>query len=149
MKCPFCGCETTKVVDKRDNREDSSTRRRRQCLRCSKRFTTYERIEKIDVSIVKKDGSLERFDNSKIIKGIRKSVDEEVISCDEVDMFAEEIERYVLNSEEPVKSHDIGLMVLDWLKSKDPLSYIRFASVYKKFDDLEDIEAEIQGLKNK
>ena len=113
-----------------------------------KRFTTYERVEKFDISIIKKDGSLERFDSSKIVKGIRKAVDEERVTCDDVDLFAEELERYVLNSEEPVKSHDIGLMVLEWLKSKDPLSYIRFASVYKKFDDLEDIEAEIKSLKN-
>jgi transcriptional repressor NrdR len=148
MKCPFCACEATKVVDKRDNREDSSTRRRRQCLRCGKRFTTYERVEKFDVSIIKRDGSLEKFNSSKIVKGIRKAVDEERVTCEEVDLFAEEVERYVLNSEEPVKSLEIGLMVLDWLKSKDPLSYIRFASVYKKFDDLEDIEAEIKSLKN-
>ncbi len=149
MRCPFCACDATKVIDKRDNREDSSTRRRRQCLRCGKRFTTYERIEKFDISIVKKDGSLERFDISKITKGINKSTDNDRISKEDIDLFAEEIERYVLNSEEPVNSHDIGLMVLDWLKSKDPLAYIRFASVYKSFDTIEDIELEIKNLKNK
>ena len=131
MRCPFCSCDTTKVVDKRDNREDSSTRRRRQCLRCGKRFTTYERIEKMDVSILKKDGSLEIFDVSKIVKGIKKAINENTISPEEVEDFAEGVERYVINSEEPVTSKEIGKMILDWLKTKDPLAYIRFASVYK------------------
>jgi transcriptional repressor NrdR len=148
MKCPFCDCEATKVVDKRDNRDDSSTRRRRQCLRCSKRFTTYERVEKADVSIVKKDGSLEKFDTNKIKKGIKKAVDESKISDDDIDVFVEEIEKYVLNSEEPVKSKEIGLMILDWLRNKDTLAYIRFASVYKSFKGVGDIKNEIKQLEN-
>lgn len=146
MRCPFCACDTTKVVDKRDNREDSSTRRRRQCLRCGKRFTTYERIEKMDVSILKKDGSLETFDVSKIVKGIKKAINENTISSQEVEDFAEGVERYVINSEEPVTSKEIGRMILDWLKTKDPLAYIRFASVYKEFKDLRDIKEEIDNL---
>ena len=146
MRCPFCACDTTKVVDKRDNREDSSTRRRRQCLRCGKRFTTYERIEKMDVSILKKDGSLETFDVSKIVKGIKKAINENTISLEEVEDFAEGVERYVINSEEPVTSKEIGKMILDWLKTKDPLAYIRFASVYKEFKDLKDIREEIDKL---
>lgn len=146
MRCPFCACDTTKVVDKRDNREDSSTRRRRQCLRCGKRFTTYERIEKMDVSILKKDGSLETFDINKIVKGIKKAINENTISSQEVEDFAEGVERYVINSEEPVTSKEIGKMILDWLKTKDPLAYIRFASVYKEFKDLRDIKEEIDNL---
>lgn len=146
MRCPFCACDTTKVVDKRDNREDSSTRRRRQCLRCGKRFTTYERIEKVDVSIMKKDGSLETFEITKITKGIKKAVNESIVSTQEIDDFAEEVERYVLNSEDPVSSREIGRMILDWLKGKDQLAYIRFASVYKDFKDLDDIKKEIDSL---
>ncbi len=146
MRCPFCACDTTKVVDKRDNREDSSTRRRRQCLRCGKRFTTYERIEKMDVSILKKDGSLETFDINKIIKGIKKAINENTVSAHEVEDFAEQVERYVINSEEPVSSRVIGGMILEWLKTKDQLSYIRFASVYKEFKDLDDIKEEINKL---
>ena len=146
MRCPFCACDATKVVDKRDNREDSSTRRRRQCLRCGKRFTTYERIEKMDVSIVKKDGSLEVFDINKIIKGIKKAVNENDVSKEAIEDFAEEIERYVINSEDPVSSKEIGTMILDWLKHKDQLAYIRFASVYKEFKDLDDIKEEINKL---
>jgi transcriptional repressor NrdR len=146
MKCPFCGCEATKVVDKRDNRDDSSTRRRRQCLRCGRRYTTYERIENIDVSILKKDGSLEKFDQQKIIKGIRKAVDEHKISLEDIESFAEDIERQVINSEEPMSSKEIGLKILDWLRDKDPMAYIRFASVYKGFNGLEEIKEEIKNL---
>jgi transcriptional repressor NrdR len=146
MRCPFCACDTTKVVDKRDNREDSSTRRRRQCLRCGKRFTTYERIEKMDVSILKKDGSLETFDINKIVKGVKKAINESTISIAEVEDFAEQVERIVINSEEPVTSKEIGRMILEWLKTKDQLAYIRFASVYKEFKNLDDIKEEISTL---
>jgi transcriptional repressor NrdR len=147
MKCPFCESEETKVVDKRDNRDDSSTRRRRQCLRCTKRFTTYERIEKADLSIQKKDGSLEIFDVEKIKKGIKKAVDEDKIADEDINSFVEEIERYVLNSKDTVQSKEIGLMTLEWLRDKDPLAYIRFASVYKEFKSLDDIKKEIDDLK--
>lgn len=146
MKCPFCECDNTKVVDKRDNRDDGTTRRRRQCLRCGKRFTTYERIENIDVNILKKDGSLERFDTQKIIKSLKKAINDESISPLDVDDFAQEIERLVLNSEETISTKDIGVLILDWLKQKDPLAYIRFASVYKEFKGIEDIKDEIHNL---
>ena len=139
MKCPFCECENTKVVDKRDNRDDGTTRRRRQCLRCGKRFTPYERI-------LKKDGSLERFDTQKIIKSLKKAINDESISPLDVDDFAQEIERLVLNSEETISTKDIGVLILDWLKQRDPLAYIRFASVYKEFKGLEDIKDEIRNL---
>ncbi|MDD4381868.1 MAG: transcriptional regulator NrdR [Candidatus Dojkabacteria bacterium] len=148
MRCPFCSCDNTKVVDKRDNREDSLTRRRRQCLRCGKRFTTYEKVEKMDISIIKKDGSLERFDIEKVVKGLKRAVNPNIISEDDIYLFAEEVERYVLNSEEAVTSRDIGLMILEWLREKDPLAYIRFASVYKEFKSLDDIKKEIDTLEN-
>lgn len=148
MKCPFCECEITKVVDKRDNNEDMSTRRRRQCLRCGKRFTTYERMEDLDLNVVKKDGSLEKFDIQKIIKGVKKSLNHEEIDNEEIQDFAEEIEREALNSEEPISTQDIGLKILEWLKKKDKLAYIRFASVYKKFETLEDVKQEINNLEN-
>ncbi len=146
MKCPFCDSEITKVVDKRDNKEDKSTRRRRQCLRCAKRFTTYERIESLDVSVIKKDGSLEKFDSQKVIKGIKKAVNEEKVSDEDIELFAEEIEKLVLNSEEAITTKEIGLKTLAWLKERDPLAYIRFASVYKEFKNLEDIKKEIKEL---
>ncbi len=148
MKCPFCECQITKVVDKRDNNEENSTRRRRQCLRCNKRFTTYERLEKLDISVEKKDGSLEKFDIQKVVKGIKKAVDLDKVTEEEISLFAEEIERFVFNSEEIVKTKDIGLKTLKWLKDKDPLAYIRFASVYKEFENLDDIKKEIRELEN-
>ncbi len=148
MKCPYCECETTKVVDKRDNNEDMSTRRRRQCLRCGKRFTTYERMEGLDVSILKKDGSLEKFDAQKIVKGIKKAVNEDLISDSEIEEFTEEVEKLVLNSPEPISTREIGLRILEWLKQKDTLAYIRFASVYKQFKSIDDIKDEIQNLEN-
>lgn len=146
MKCPFCDSEATKVIDKRDNRDDSSTRRRRQCLRCSKRFTTYERIEKVDIDILKKDGSLQKFDTEKIRRGLTKAVDKEKISTEDIESFVDEVERYVLNSEEIVSTKQIGLMVLKWLKTRDTLAYIRFASVYKGFKTLEEIKEEIEKI---
>ena len=148
MKCPFCECEITKVVDKRDNNEDRSIRRRRQCLRCGKRFTTYERLESLEVNVIKKDGSLEKFDSEKIVKGIKKALNHEHVKEEEIRDFAEEIERIALNSEEPLSTNEIGLKTLDWLKGKDKLAYIRFASVYKKFETLEDVRKEIDSIEN-
>lgn len=148
MKCPFCECEITKVVDKRDNNEDRSTRRRRQCLRCGKRFTTYERLESLEVNVIKKDGSLEKFDSEKIVKGIKKALNHEHVKEEEIRDFAEEIERIALNSEEPLSTNEIGLKTLDWLREKDKLAYIRFASVYKKFETLEDVRKEIDSIEN-
>ena len=148
MKCPLCECEITKVVDKRDNNEDRSTRRRRQCLRCGKRFTTYERLESLEVNVIKKDGSLEKFDSEKIVKGIKKALNHEHVKEEEIRDFAEEIERIALNSEEPLSTNEIGLKTLDWLKGRDKLAYIRFASVYKKFETLEDVRKEIDSIEN-
>jgi transcriptional repressor NrdR len=146
MKCPYCACTTSKVVDKRDNNEDHSTRRRRQCLRCGRRYTTYERIEKIDISILKKDGSLERFDVEKLRKGILKSIDKEKISQNELDDFCEGIARKVMVSSQPVSTTEIGALVLEWLKGLDPLAYMRFASVYKNFETVSDLKKEIENL---
>jgi transcriptional repressor NrdR len=100
----------------------------------------------MDVSIVKKDGSLEIFDVNKIVKGVRKAINENIVSAQEVEDFAEEVERYVINSEDPVSSKEIGHMILEWLRHKDPLAYIRFASVYKEFKDLNDVKDEINSL---
>jgi len=100
----------------------------------------------MDISIVKKDGSLEKFDVEKIIKGIKRAINQHSIPDSDIYSFAEDIERYVFNSEDPVSSREIGLMILNWLREKDPLAYIRFASVYKDFKDLNDIKDEISDL---
>lgn len=146
MKCPYCGCTTSKVVDKRDNNEDGTTRRRRQCLRCGRRYTTYERIEKVDISIEKKDGSLENFDCEKLKKGILKAVDKKRIPLEDIEDFCEEVERRVLTSPQPLTSIEIGNIVLNWLRTKDPLAYMRFASVYKDFESIKDFKEELQNV---
>jgi len=146
MKCPYCGCTTSKVVDKRDNNEEGTTRRRRQCLRCGRRYTTYEKIEKVDISIVKKDGSLETFNCEKLKKGIMKAIDQKRISEEEIDEFCEEVKRKVLTNPESLTSTKIGNMVLDWLKNKDPLAYMRFASIYKNFESIKDFKNELENI---
>ncbi|MCK9415258.1 MAG: transcriptional regulator NrdR [Candidatus Dojkabacteria bacterium] len=146
MKCPYCGCTTSKVVDKRDNNEEGTTRRRRQCLRCGRRYTTYERIEKVDVSIVKKDGSLEKFDCEKLKKGIMKAVQKDKIPEEAIEEFCEEVERRVLTNPHPLTSIEIGEMVLIWLRTKDPLAYIRFASIYKNFESIKDFKEELDNI---
>lgn len=146
MRCPYCSSTTSKVVDKRDNSDDFSTRRRRQCLRCGRRFTTYERIEKVEVVVIKKDGSFENFDCEKLRKGIKKAIDMEKISEREIDEFCEMVTRKAMTSSNPITTTEIGNMVLDWLKSLDPLAYMRFASVYKDFESVKDLKKEIDTL---
>jgi len=146
MKCPYCACTTSKVVDKRDNNEEGTTRRRRQCLRCGRRYTTYERIEKIDISIEKRDGSLENFDIEKLKKGILKAVDTEKIPMPEIEEFCEDVERQVTTSPQPLTSTQVGNLVLVWLKTKDPLAYMRFASVYRNFESISDFKKELEKI---
>ena len=146
MRCPYCSSTATKVVDKRDNSDDFSTRRRRQCLRCGRRFTTYERIEKVEVVVIKKDGSFENFDCEKLRKGIKKAIDMEKISEREIDEFCDTVTRKVMTSSNPITTVEIGNMVLDWLKTLDPLAYMRFASVYKDFNSVKDLKKEIDTL---
>jgi len=146
MRCPYCSSTASKVVDKRDNSDDFSTRRRRQCLRCGRRFTTYERIEKVEVVVIKKDGSFENFDCDKLRKGIKKAIDMEKISEREIDEFCDTVTRKVMTSSNPITTVEIGNMVLDWLKTLDPLAYMRFASVYKDFNSVKDLKKEIDTL---
>lgn len=146
MRCPFCASTTSKVVDKRDNSDDLSTRRRRQCLRCGRRYTTYERIEKVEVVIIKKDGSFENFDCEKLRKGIKKAVDIEKVSEREIDEFCDSVTRKVMTSNNPISTTEIGNMVLDWLKALDPLAYMRFASVYRNFESVNDLKKELENL---
>ena len=146
MKCPYCGCATSKVVDKRDNNDDGTTRRRRQCLRCGRRYTTYERIEKVDATIEKRDGSLENYDIQKIKKGIMKAIDISKIPEEDIDMFCEDVERQVITSPQPLTSAQVGNLVLTWLRTKDPLAYMRFASVYKDFESIKDFKKELDNI---
>lgn len=148
MKCPYCNSKETKVVDKRDNVHDGTTRRRRECLKCSKRFTTYERIENIDLNIRKKDGCVEAFNRTKLRKGILKAVRKDEISEESLNEIMDSIEMDLLSKESTVvDSSEIGVLVLNRFKKINPVVYMRFASVYKGFNSLEDFEKEISELK--
>lgn len=147
MRCPYCGSSETKVIDKRDNLHDSTTRRRRECMSCTKRFTTYERIENIDLNVIKKDGSVESFNREKLAKGIFKALRKDEISDTTINEIIEEIEMDLLSRKSTViRSTDIGKLVLKKLKGISPVAYMRFASVYKEFSSLQDFKEELKEL---
>jgi transcriptional repressor NrdR len=146
MKCPFCGKEDTKVVDKRDS-EEGITRRRRECISCEKRFTTYERVETTPLIVVKKDGRRAQFDRSKIMGGMLKACEKRPISPDVIEKAINEIESELRNEEtNEIPASKIGELVIKKLKKIDKVAYIRFASVYKEFTDLEQFEKELKAL---
>ncbi len=149
MKCPYCSGNESKVIDKRDAPEAGHIRRRRECLnpRCGKRFTTYERVEQLDLTIVKKDGRRERFDRSKLLAGVLKACEKRPIPRENIEKLIDDIEaslRAYPSTE--IESKDIGEMVVRKLRSMDKVAYIRFASVYKEFDDLDSFKEELEKL---
>ena len=147
MKCAYCESEETKVVDKREPQDASVTRRRRECLRCKKRFTTYERVEEFELTIVKKDGRREQFNREKLKVGITKACEKRQISIEQIDGVVDEIEANLrrLDSQE-VRSKHIGELVMKKLKKLDKIAYIRFAAVYREIEDIESFEKEIRKL---
>jgi len=137
MRCLYCGCEDSKVIDSRSTDDNNSIRRRRECLNCGKRFTTYETIEITPVMVVKNDGTREPFDPAKVKRGIVKSCEKRPVSMAQIDAIVADIQKQVANSlEQEVSSIDIGEMVMRQLKDLDEVSYVRFASVYKQFKDM-------------
>lgn len=147
MFCPFCSCEDTKVVDKRDNNETGVTRRRRECLNCQKRFTTYERIANIVINVKKRDGRLQEFDREKLKRGIMKAVKKRNLGEDTIDELVTDIEQSLMNKDnQEVTSVEIGEMVLRGLNKLDKLGALLFAAVYKEFRTLADVEAELDRL---
>jgi len=147
MKCPYCLSDETKVVDKRETNESEVTRRRRECLKCENRFTTYERIEMADLMVVKKDGRREAFDRDKIKKGIVSAFQKRGVSAEQIDAMISDIELKVKGKGAPeIQSKFIGGLVMNRLKRVDPVAYIRFASVYKSFDDLSAFAEEIKKI---
>ena len=137
MKCPFCGQEDTKVIDSRPADDNCSIRRRRQCEKCKKRFTTYEKIETIPLVVIKKDNTREPYDRSKIEAGIFRSCHKRPVSVEEINKLIDEIENEIFNLEQrEVKSSDIGEIVMDKLKNFEAVAYVRFASVYREFKDV-------------
>ncbi|NLW22083.1 MAG: transcriptional repressor NrdR [Tissierellia bacterium] len=150
MKCPFCDYYETKVVDSRPTDEGQAIRRGRECVQCSKRFTTYEKIEKIPLIIVKKDGNRQAYDRNKILNGILKACEKRPVPLNTIEKAVDEIERALYNSmEKEITSQQIGEMVMDKLKEIDEVSYVRFASVYRQFKDINNFAEELNKLLNK
>jgi transcriptional repressor NrdR len=147
LKCPYCGFEESKVVDSRSTEDDMSIRRRRECLKCSKRYTTYEKIEDIPMLVIKKDSSREYFDKSKIINGLIKACQKRPVSRAQIDAIASEVEKNISNKMiSEIKSEYIGEMIMESLKNIDEVSYVRFASVYRQFKDVNTFMEEIKKL---
>lgn len=147
MKCPFCSHNETKVLDSRPTEDNTSIRRRRECLSCQKRFTTYENVEDIPVYVIKKDGSREAFNKRKIMSGILKSCEKRPVSLGEIENIVDDIEKQVYNTmEQEFNSNDIGQLVMDKLKKVDDVAYVRFASVYKQFKDINTFIDELQKI---
>lgn len=147
MKCPFCGEENTKVIDSRPADDNSSIRRRRQCEKCDKRFTTYEKLETIPLVVIKKDQTREPYDRSKIERGLFRSCTKLPISVDQIGQMVDEIETEIFNlGEKEVSSQHIGEIVMKRLKGLDPVAYVRFASIYREFKDVNTFMDEIKKI---
>lgn len=147
MKCPYCGAKETEVVETRDSEDLETIRRRRSCLKCEKRFTTYERIENINLTVIKKDGKREQFDRDKLRNGIARSSEKTKVKADDIDRIVTEVERELRGADSTeVESKKIGQLVAARLKKIDKIAYIRFSSVFKRFVDIEDFEKEVKKL---
>ncbi len=147
MKCPFCSYEESKVVDSRSTDDNTTIRRRRECLKCNKRYTTYEKIEDFPILVVKKDLTRENFNKEKIINGLIIACQKRQISRKQMEEIACEIEKNISNSMvTEIPSKDIGEMVMEKLKEIDEISYVRFASVYRQFKDINTFLEEIKNL---
>ena len=147
MRCPFCGYLDDKVVDSSEGRVGDLIRRRRECLKCERRFTTYERIDEIPYMIVKKDGRREKFDRQKLLQGLLKACEKRPVAVQKLEALVEETERFVLESPNRERStQEIGAMLMQRLKKLDKVAYVRFASVYMDFKDVKEFMSELKGL---
>jgi transcriptional repressor NrdR len=147
MKCPFCGFMDDKVIDSRVGRDGDIIRRRRECLKCERRFTTYERVEDVLPMVVKKDGRREPFDRSKILLGIKKACEKRPISVQDVEKVVDEIEAsFSEASDREIKSTEIGERVMNRLRDLDEVAYVRFASVYRSFKDINEFMSELKDI---
>jgi len=147
MKCPFCGELDNKVIDSRLGKDSLSIRRRRECLECGRRFTTYERVEEIQPLVIKKDGRREPFDREKIREGMLKATQKRPVSVETIDAFIDSLERYFQETnQKEIPSSEIGERVIAALQNMDEVAYVRFASVYRQFKDLDDFVKELKDL---
>ena len=150
MRCPYCNFPESKVIDSRPTDESNSIRRRRECLSCGKRFTTYETVESVPLVVVKKDGSRQAFDRNKILNGLVKACEKRPVSMEVLEKNVSEIEQKLLNSmDREVPSERVGELVMDALKEVDQVAYVRFASVYRQFKDIDSFMAELNKLLGK
>ena len=149
MKCPYCGYKESKVVDSRPAEEGSSIRRRRECLSCEKRFTTYETVESLPMVVIKKDGSRQSFDKSKLINGMVRACDKRKVPLPVLEKIADEIEQELQSAlEREITTEQVGEMVMKRLKDVDEVAYVRFASVYRQFKDIDTFMQELTKLLN-
>ena len=147
MKCPYCGFKESKVVDSRPAEEGNSIRRRRECLSCSKRFTTYETVESLPMVLVKRDGSRQTFDRRKLVNGMLRACEKRPVSVAQLEKLGEEIEQELQNSlEREISTEHVGELVMDKLKGVDEVAYVRFASVYRQFKDINTFMRELNKL---
>ena len=147
MRCPYCSYSESKVIDSRPAEEGTTIRRRRECLSCGKRFTTYEIMERLPLLVIKRDGSRQSFDRMKVINGMVKACEKRPVSADEIERVADEIEQELQSSlEREVSSTQIGEMIMDRLKDLDQVAYVRFASVYRQFKDINTFRDELNKL---
>ncbi|MGI1691152.1 transcriptional regulator NrdR [Thermoanaerobacter uzonensis] len=147
MKCPYCGYPDSKVIDSRPTDDNTSIRRRRECLKCGKRFTTYEKVEQLPILVIKKDNSREVYDRDKILKGMIKACEKRPVSIKVLEEITDEIDKKIINSmEREITSTEIGEMVMEKLKNVDEVAYVRFASVYRQFKDINTFMDELKKL---
>ncbi len=150
MKCPFCGSSEEKVVESRATLDDTAIRRRRECLKCEKRYTTYERIESVELMVVKHDGRREPFNREKVISGIVKALEKRPVSMKTVSELMDEIEKHIQTEfQGEVPSSFIGELVMEKLHGIDKVGYVRFASVYRQFEDVSDFVDEVKSMPKK
>src|SRR5947209_16516312 len=147
MKCPYCGFGQDRVVDSRESKEADSIRRRRECERCNRRFTTYERIDEIPYMVVKKDGRREKFDRQKVLSGLLRACEKRPISMGKLEQIVNEAEAFVIDSpERERKTSEMGELIMNHLKKHDKVAYVRFASVYLDFKDVKEFMDELKDL---
>ena len=147
MKCPFCGHLGDKVVDSRESKEGEVIRRRRECLDCGRRFTSYERIDEIPYMVIKKDGTRERFERQKLISGLLKACEKRPVSIAAIERVADKVEGTLQDRpEKEMSTEEVGAIVMEELKRLDKVAYVRFASVYRSFRDVGEFMSELKGL---
>ncbi len=150
MKCPYCKADNTGVVDSRLSEDGDSVRRRRECMKCKKRFTTYEYIEEVPLMVIKKDGRREAFDRNKIISGIMKACEKRPVSVEKVEAVVDKVEKELQKSfDKEVRAQVVGNLVMEYLHKIDEVAYVRFASVYRQFKDINQFMKELKDLLSK